>query len=120
MTSSTFFDFLINILFFLIGTGIIGSFILLCISVWKIFTSESGKRELPKTPKRVSTDPLETLTEQQLEEFLSHLEEEKELAVFGFDKMSNTQREAAIAKKARIEKMIEKVEDAIGECYVRT
>ena len=90
-----------------------------CVIIWENINSTSGKSELSKADKAVPTKPLKTLTEQQLEEFLCHLEEKKELLFFGFDKMSSTQKEKAKAEKARIEKMIRKVEDTIGECYVR-
>ena len=65
----------------------------------------------------LSRCPAKNLTERQLEELLSNLKEEKEIVLFGFDKMSHTHREAAIARKEKIEQMIENVENAIGDCY---
>jgi hypothetical protein len=82
-------------------------------------SSENDKRETPNIRKTVSNESLENLTEHQLKELLSNLKEEKEIVLFGFDRMSQTHREAAIAKKEKIEEMIENVENAIGDCYFK-
>jgi hypothetical protein len=77
--------------------------------------SESSNGDTATIRRMVSHNPLKNLTEQQLEELLSNLKEEKEIVLFGFDKMSQTHKEAAIARKAKIELMIESVEKAISE-----
>lgn len=111
MTYSRLLDFLRYFHFFFIGLGIISVFWILFVYLRENFNSGKDKEELTKEDRETPGEPLKTLTQQQLLELLCHLEEEKEIVFFGFEKMNPEQKEAAIVKNAHLEQMIQKADE---------
>ena len=116
-----FLGLLLKVLFVFAALGGLSLLVLLIIAAGQLFERKREERETGILYSE-ETDPeavLSTLTVQQLERILDYLETEKEAAVFGFERMSKTHKEAAIIEVEKINERIWMVNNALGECRLK-
>jgi hypothetical protein len=108
MIYAKFLGILINILFLLLGAGVIWIIVAIFSTSSKNINSGNQKEELPE----IQTEELDfnstALAKSEIEETLSHLEKEKRAIALGYNNMSPTHKEAT---KARIKRIEEKIEE---------